>query len=108
MPDNNTSRLEPQAGEAIDRSAPVLFEFNGREVQGFRGDSVASALYANGTRLFSRSFKYHRRRGLLCCAGNCPNCLVTVGDEPNVRSCTRALEPGHAGQEPERLALFGP
>ena len=94
MPDNNTSRLEPQAGEAIDRSAPVLFEFNGREVQGFRGDSVASALYANGTRLFSRSFKYHRRRGLLCCAGNCPNCLVTVGDEPNVRSCTRALEPG--------------
>ena len=94
MPDNNTSRLEPQHGEAIDRSDPVVFEFNGREVRGFRGDTVASALYADGTRLFSRSFKYHRRRGLLCCSGNCPNCLLTVGDEPNVRACTRALQPG--------------
>ena len=48
----------------------------------------------NGTRVFSRSFKYHRPRGLLCCSGNCPNCLVTVGDEPNVRACTRPVEPG--------------
>ena len=37
---------------------------------------------------------YHRPRGLLCCSGNCPNCLVNVGDEPNVRACTRAVEPG--------------
>ncbi len=93
MPNSNQSRLEPQAGEAIDRSVPVEFEFDGRRVQGFRGDTVASALYAQGTRVFSRSFKYHRPRGLLCCSGNCPNCLVTVGDEPNVRACTRAVEP---------------
>ena len=94
MPNSNQSRLEPQAGEAIDRSDPVEFEFNGRGVQGFRGDTVASALYAQGARVFSRSFKYHRPRGLLCCSGNCPNCLVTVGDEPNVRACVRAVEPG--------------
>ena len=94
MPNSNQSRLDPQAGEAIDRSVPVEFEFDGRRVQGFRGDTVASALYAQGTRVFSRSFKYHRPRGLLCCSGNCPNCLVTVGDEPNVRACTRAVEPG--------------
>ncbi len=94
MPNSNHSRLEPQAGEAIDRSVPVEFEFDGRSVRGFQGDTVASALYAQGTRLFSRSFKYHRPRGLLCCAGNCPNCLVTVGDEPNVRACARAVEPG--------------
>ena len=94
MPDSKQSRLEPQAGEAIDRSAPVEFEFDGRRVQGFRGDTVASALYAQGARVFSRSFKYHRPRGLLCCSGNCPNCLVTVGDEPNVRACVRAVEPG--------------
>ena len=94
MPNSNQSRLEPQAGEAIDRSAPVEFQFDGRRVRGFQGDTVASALYAQGTRVFSRSFKYHRPRGLLCCSGNCPNCLVTVGDEPNVRACTRAVEPG--------------
>ena len=94
MPNSHQSRLEPQAGEAIDRSVPVEFDFDGRRIRAFRGDTVASALYAQGTRVFSRSFKYHRPRGLLCCAGNCPNCLVTVGDEPNVRACTRAVEPG--------------
>ena len=94
MPDSNQSRLEAQPGEAIDRSIPVEFEFDGRRVRAFHGDTVASALYAQGTRVFSRSFKYHRPRGLLCCSGNCPNCLVTVGDEPNVRACTRAVEPG--------------
>ena len=88
------NRIEPRPGEAIDRTAPVEFEFDGRLVSGFSGDTVASALYAQGTRIFSRSFKYHRRRGLLCCSGNCPNCLVTVGDEPNVRSCTCPIEPG--------------
>lgn len=94
MPSSNHSRLEPQSGEAIDRSVPVEFEFDGGRVRGFQGDTVASALYAQGTRVFSRSFKYHRPRGLLCCSGNCPNCLVTVGDEPNVRACTRPVEPG--------------
>ena len=94
MPDSTHPRLEPQPGEAIDRSAPVEFVYNGRRVRALEGDTVASALYADGARVFSRSFKYHRPRGLLCCAGNCPNCLVTVGDEPNVRACTRAVEPG--------------
>ena len=97
MPDSNSprhSRLEPQAGEAIDRSSPVEFGFDGRRTSGFEGDTIASALYAQGTRVFSRSFKYHRPRGLLCCSGNCPNCLVTVGDEPNVRACVRPIESG--------------
>ena len=88
------SRIDPRPGEAIDRSAPVEFDFNGRRIQGFKGDTVASTLYAEGTRVFSRSFKYHRPRGLFCCSGNCPNCLVTVGEEPNVRACTRPIEPG--------------
>ncbi len=94
MPSSNQSRLEPQPGEAIDRSAPVEFQFDGHRIRCLQGDTVASALYSNGTRVFSRSFKYHRRRGLLCCAGNCPNCLVTVGGEPNVRACARPVEPG--------------
>ena len=94
MDDRRNSRLETRPGEQIDRSEVVEFEFDGRPVRGFKGDTIASALFARGQRVFSRSFKYHRPRGLLCCSGNCPNCLVTVGDEPNVRSCTRPIEPG--------------
>ena len=98
MPNSDKLRLDPQPSEVIDRAVPVEFEFNGRQVKGLRGDTIASALYADGTRIFSRSFKYHRPRGLLCCSGNCPNCLVTVGDEPNVRACVRAIEPGMQAQ----------
>ena len=55
---------------------------------------VASALYASGVRIFSRSLKYHRPRGLLCVAGRCPNCLMTVDGVPNVRVCTAPARPG--------------
>ena len=55
---------------------------------------MASALYAAGIRTFSRSFKYHRPRGLLCVAGQCPNCLMTVDGVPNVRACTEQVRPG--------------
>jgi sarcosine oxidase, subunit alpha len=51
------------------------------------GDTIASALYRAGIRTFSRSLKYHRRRGLFCGTGDCPNCLVTVDAVPGIRSC---------------------
>jgi sarcosine oxidase subunit alpha len=65
---------------------PVI-DFEGRHVEFREGDSIAAALYRSGLRTFSRSFKYHRRRGLYCLTGDCPNCLVSVDDEPAVRSC---------------------
>ena len=70
------------------------FTFGGRPVRGFEGDTLGSALYASGVRTFSRSFKYHRRRGLLCVSGRCPNCLVNVDGVPNVRACTEPISPG--------------
>ncbi len=87
-------RIEPRPGEVLDRGRSLRFRFGGREYSGCAGDTIASALAAAGVSLFSRSFKYHRPRGLLCCAGHCPNCLVQVGTEPNVRACTRPLEEG--------------
>ncbi len=92
----DSERLPPQSGEVIDRGAGVAFTFDGRHYAGYEGDTIASALAASGVQVFSRSFKYHRPRGLLCCAGQCPNCLVQIGDEPNVRACTRRLEAGMA------------
>ena len=87
-------RLSPQPGERIDRAQPVRFTYAGREITGYEGDTVGSALFAAGRRVFSRSFKYHRPRGLLCCAGRCPNCMMTVDGTPNVRVCVEPLRPG--------------
>jgi NADH dehydrogenase/NADH:ubiquinone oxidoreductase subunit G len=61
--------------------------FNARPVEAQAGDTVASALYRAGRRIFTRSFKYHRPRGLLCLSGRCPNCLVNVDGIPNIRAC---------------------
>ncbi len=58
------------------------------------GDSLASALYREGVRTFSRSLKYHRRRGLYCGTGDCPNCLMTVDGLPAVHACTTPCRDG--------------
>ena len=63
-------------------------DFDGKRVPLEEGDTVASALYRSGVRTFTRSLKYHRRRGLYCLTGDCPNCLMTVDGEPGVRACT--------------------
>lgn len=88
------SRLPPTPGERIDRGRPVTFSFDGKHVTGFAGDTIGSALHAADRRVLSRSFKYHRPRGLLCCAGQCPNCLVDVDGWPGVRACTEPVRAG--------------
>ncbi|MSR81870.1 MAG: FAD-dependent oxidoreductase [Candidatus Latescibacteria bacterium] len=96
MPPEISGRLAPQVGEAIDRNHTFQFSFEGRTYPAHPGDTIASALTAAGVGVLSRSFKYHRPRGLLCGAGHCPNCLVQIGDEPNVRACQRPVEEGMA------------
>jgi len=94
------SRLQKQPGELINRLNVIRFTFDGKPVEAYEGDTVGSALYAAGRRTFSRSFKYHRRRGLLCCAGQCPNCIVAVDGAPGVRAC---VEPVKEGMKVEHL-----
>ncbi|MGE0066793.1 MAG: 2Fe-2S iron-sulfur cluster-binding protein [Solirubrobacterales bacterium] len=88
------SRLQPQPGERIDRSKPVRFSFDGKAASGYEGDTIASALYAEGRRVFSRSFKYHRPRGEICACGQCANSLVDVDGSPGVRACGEPLREG--------------
>ncbi len=90
---SSVRRLEPSASEVIDRDEPILFSWQGRPITAYAGDTIASALAADGVQTFSRSFKYHRRRGLLCVSGDCPNCLVHVDGEPNVRACRTKVQP---------------
>ncbi len=87
-------RIEPSDGQLVDRDRPVSFIYNGAQLNAFAGDTVGSALAAAGVRTVSRSFKYHRPRGLLCVAGRCPNCLVTADGSPNVRACTTPITEG--------------
>jgi sarcosine oxidase, subunit alpha len=95
MNDETTAmRLGPQPGEVIDRARPVEFSWNGRPVTGFAGDTIVSALAAAGERVFSRSMKYHRPRGLLTASFHDPGCMVQVDDEPNVRAAHRLVSAG--------------
>lgn len=77
-------------GGQIDRSHPIGFSFDGRDYQGLAGDTLASALIANGVKLVGRSFKYHRPRGVLSAGAEEPNALVTLREgahaEPNTRA----------------------
>jgi sarcosine oxidase subunit alpha len=69
-------------GGRIDRSKPIRFTFDGRTVEGFVGDTVASALLANGVHLTGRSFKYHRPRGILTHGSDEPSALLSVDRGP--------------------------
>src|SRR5205085_11346506 len=97
-------RLERQPHERLDRSERITFSYEGTPVEAFAGDTFGSALFAGGRRVFSRSFKYHRPRGLLCCSGGCPNCLMQVDGVPNVRVC---VEPARAGVRVRAQNVFG-
>ena len=79
-----------EGGSRIDRNTRVTFSFDGRDVQGFVGDTVASAVLASGQKLFGRSFKYHRPRGVVGLGSEEMNALIGVGadsrHEPNLRA----------------------
>jgi len=74
-------------GGMIDRDRVIPFQFNGRHYKGYPGDTLASALLANGVRVVARSFKYHRPRGIVGAGFEEPNALVQLqgtSEEPNV------------------------
>ena len=89
-------RLAPATGvgSRIDRGRVVRFSFEGAEIEGLAGDTIASALAAHGIRTLSRSFKYRRPRGILTMAGHDANTLVQLPGEPNVPADTRAIGDG--------------
>ena len=87
-------RLPSHAGLFVRPDRPLRFRFEGREYSGLEGDSIASALLANGLWLLSRSFKYHRPRGPLSMAGLEADTLVEVNGEPNVAADLEALREG--------------
>ncbi len=96
----------PRGGD-IDRSRTLSFTFNGKRYAGHPGDTLASALLANGVHLVARSFKYHRPRGIVAAGAEEPNAMVQVGrggrSTPNVKATELAL---YAGLEAQSVNVF--
>ncbi len=88
----------PQGGRLIDRRKRRAFRFNGKSYQGYKGDTLASALLGEDQMLVGRSFKYHRPRGVVAAGPEEPNALVNLGLgdslEPNQRATTTELFDG--------------
>ncbi|HWT10711.1 MAG TPA: sarcosine oxidase subunit alpha family protein [Roseomonas sp.] len=95
----------PQGGH-VDRATRLAFTFDGRRYEGHGGDTLASALLANGVRLVGRSFKYHRPRGIVAAGVEEPNALVELRDgarrEPNTRATVAELFDGLAAASQNR------
>ena len=98
-------------GGLIDRSTPLGFTFDGRRYGGFAGDTLASALVANGVRLVGRSFKYHRPRGIISAGSEEPNGLVELRTgarrEPNSRVTMTELHDGLVAASQNRFPSLG-
>ncbi len=95
-----------KGGRLIDRTKKVNLTFDGRSLTGFAGDTVASAVLASGQRVFGRSFKYHRPRGLMGLGSEEMNALIGVGEgsrhEPNLRATQVELHDGLVAQSQNR------
>ena len=91
----------------VDRSKPFRFSFDGVEYDGYAGDTLASALLANGIHLVGRSFKYHRPRGILTSGSEDPNALVELRSgarrEPNTKATTIELYDGLEAKSQNRF-----
>ncbi len=101
-----TQKQRLSDGGTIDRSKPLSFTFDGRKYVGYQGDTLASALLANGIRLLGRSFKYHRPRGLIAAGSEEPNALVQLETgaytEPNTRATCIELYDGLTAKSQNR------
>ncbi|AWB47719.1 sarcosine oxidase subunit alpha [Gemmobacter aquarius] len=92
----------------IDRTKPVRFSFDGKDYTGFKGDTLASALLANGVKLVGRSFKYHRPRGILTAGSEEPNAMVEIlqgnhQQTPNTRATVQELYDGLKARSQNRF-----
>jgi sarcosine oxidase subunit alpha len=97
-------RLPALRGEWLDRSRPLDFRFEGGHYRGYHGDTISSALAAAGVMTVGRSFKYHRRRGLLSAANHDSNAIFQLGNRPSVRGDATPLA---AGMDLSAVNTFG-
>lgn len=101
----------PILGETPERRK-VIFTYNGKQLEGYEGEPIATALKANGVMAHRYTAKTHEPRGVFCAIGRCTDCVMIVNDMPNVRTCITPLEEGMKVQtqygvsaEPDKEAM---
>ena len=89
---NSKKQLRLSVANSINRNQKINFIFDNKKLIGYEGDTLASALLANGIHLVGRSFKYHRPRGILSSGCEEPNALVTLKTDDNIEPNLKATE----------------
>jgi len=87
-------RIEDHPILTFNRGNKIKFIYDGNEVEGYEGETIAAALHAAGVKVMSHSIENHRPRGFYCAIGNCSSCLMEVNGESNVRICIEPLKEG--------------
>lgn len=87
-------RIENHPVLEFKRGKKIKFIFNGKEIEGYEGETIAAALHAANVKVLGESLFKHRPRGFYCAIGNCSSCLMVVNGVPNVKTCVTDLEEG--------------
>ena len=87
-------RIEEHPILSFNKGKTIKFTFDGKEMEGYEGDTIASALHAAGVKVLGKSLFLHRPRGFYCAIGNCSSCLMKVNGVSNVKTCVTDLEEG--------------
>ena len=87
-------RIEEHPILEFNKGRLIKFIFNGQEMEGYEGETIAAALHAQGVKVLGRSLFKHRPRGFYCAIGNCSSCLMTVNQVANVKTSVTDLQEG--------------
>ncbi|MGQ9678300.1 MAG: (2Fe-2S)-binding protein [bacterium] len=89
-----SSRITKHPVLSFNRGPEVTFYFEGKEMKGFAGETIAAALIANGVKVFRYTERHKRARGFFCAVGKCSSCLMIVDGKPNTMVCMEPLREG--------------
>ena len=89
-----------------EKGREVIFSFDGQEIKGYEGESIAVALKAAGVMVHRYTKKEHKPRGIFCAIGRCTDCVMVVDGKPNVRTCITPLREGMKVQTQDGVTVL--
>lgn len=101
-------RIEKHPILSFEKKKELHFKFNGQDLVGYEGDTIAAALHDNGIMHYTNSMINNRPRGFYCAIGNCGSCNMTVDGVLNVKTCMTLLEEGMVVEsETDEVTIHG-
>lgn len=99
-------RIEHHPILTFEKNEKIAFLYEGQPLQGYQGDTIASALHAAGIKALSQSIHLKRPRGFYCAIGNCASCNMVVNGVPNTRTCITPLKEGMVVEHQTNLGVL--